>query len=62
MVGVFGAVGVLFAVAIGLALYFVPTFIGSQRRHHSLAALFALNLLLGWTFVGGVAALVWALA
>lgn len=39
-------------------LYFIPTFVAKSQR----GAIFALNLLLGWTFVGWVAALVWALA
>jgi hypothetical protein len=41
------------------ALYFVPTIIGLRKR--DVVSIFALNLLLGWTFVGWVAALVWAL-
>jgi T4 superinfection immunity protein len=43
-----------------IALYFLPTFLGRQKRNAN--AIFALNLLLGWTFVGWVFALVWALA
>ena len=44
-----------------LALYFLPAFIASMRRHPQGGAIFALNLFLGWTFVGWVAALVLAL-
>jgi hypothetical protein len=44
----------------GLALYFVPAFMAWARRHHQRAAIFLLNLLLGWTLLGWVAALVWA--
>jgi hypothetical protein len=38
----------------------VPWLIALTRGHHNLAAIFLLNLLLGWTFIGWVAALVWA--
>jgi hypothetical protein len=43
----------------GAMLYFIPTWIAWKKRN--LAAIFALNLLLGWTFIGWVVALVWAL-
>ena len=42
------------------ALYFVPTIISNVRQHHNSSAIFALNLLIGWTFIGWVGALVWA--
>jgi hypothetical protein len=44
---------------IGLVIYFLPTFIGMSKRNG--CAIFVLNLLLGWSFVGWVAALVWSL-
>ena len=44
-----------------LILYFVPSLVAGQRRHHNQAAILALNLFLGWTFVGWVVALVWSL-
>lgn len=44
---------------LGLALYLLPTIIGFRKRNAG--AIFALNLLLGWTLVGWVVALVWAL-
>lgn len=49
----------LLLIVILIALYFVPTFIGLRKRNAG--AIFVLNLLLGWTFVGWVVALVWAL-
>lgn len=56
------------SVATGLAviglllfLYLIPTFIAHRRRHPNAASITALNILLGWAFVGWVAALVWAL-
>lgn len=43
-----------------LALYFVPTFIAMGRSHHQVAAIFMLNLLLGWTVLGWIGAMIWA--
>jgi hypothetical protein len=44
-----------------VVLYFLPSLTAASRGHHNRAAIFALNLLLGWTFLGWVAALVWSL-
>jgi hypothetical protein len=52
-------VGLLFMV-FGLFIYFLPTYCGRNKR--DVGAIFALNLLLGWTLVGWVVALVWALS
>lgn len=46
---------------IGLALYFLPTIIAVHSLKKDSAAILALNFFLGWTFIGWVAALVWAL-
>ena len=51
----------LLTLLIVLAIYFVPTLVAIKREHHNLAAIIALNVLLGWTILGWVAALVWAL-
>lgn len=42
-----------------LGLYFLPTIIAAAREHAQ-GPVFALNLFLGWTLIGWVAALVWA--
>lgn len=42
-------------------IYVAPAFVAAMRRHQQVGAILALNLLLGWTLVGWVAALVWAL-
>lgn len=42
-----------------LCIYFMPSVIAKGKRNWS--AIFALNLLAGWTFAGWVIALVWAL-
>lgn len=44
-----------------ILLYFMPAYIAFRRRHQRRVAIFATNLLLGWTVVGGVAALMWSL-
>lgn len=41
------------------AIYFLPTIIGWKKL--DIAAIFAVNLLLGWTLVGWVVAIAWAL-
>ena len=44
-----------------LGMYFLPSIVGSVRKKANNGAIFALNLLLGWTVLGWVVALVWAL-
>jgi len=44
---------------LGLALYFLPTIVGNTKSN--IGAIFMLNLLLGWTLIGWVVALVWAM-
>lgn len=51
---------VLFAAILLLSLYFLPAIIASARVHHNRLAIWVLNLLLGWTALGWIAALVWA--
>ena len=43
------------------AIHFVPTFVAFAQQHHNRVAIFVLNLFLGWTGIGWVIALVWAL-
>ena len=45
---------------VALMLYFVPT-LAAGKDHRNRQAILALNLLLGWTFIGWVVALIWAL-
>lgn len=42
--------------------YFLPTIIAVLRRKTSSLGVFLLNLFLGWTFIGWVGALIWALS
>lgn len=45
-----------------LGVYLLPWLIAFGRGHHNTLAIFALNLLGGWTFIGWLISLVWALA
>lgn len=59
-VGAFGAIFLIVCVVIGFGIYIVPTIIAVSRNHPNMAAIIALNILLGWSFLGWVAALVWS--
>lgn len=48
----FGIVYVLF--------YFLPLFIAMMRKHVNTVAIGVLTLLLGWTLIGWIVALVWS--
>ena len=50
----------LIALAIGGLLYFIPAIVAESRKHRNSSAILILNLLLGWTFLGWVIALVWS--
>ena len=43
-------------------LYFLPTIVATSRKNPNTGPIFALNLLLGWTFIGWLGALIWALS
>ena len=58
----FSVLVILILSLFGLALYFLPTIIAQQKGHRSLGGIFALNLLLGWSLLGWIGALVWALS
>ena len=45
---------------IALAIYFLPTLIGHQRKMAVRGTLLLVNLLLGWTLVGWFVCLIWA--
>ena len=47
-------------VIICFVFYLAPTFNATSRKHPARASIFLLNLFLGWTLVGWVAALVWS--
>ena len=43
-----------------LLIYFLPYVIANARHHHNSQAILLLNLLLGWTVLGWIAALIWS--
>ncbi len=45
-----------------LPVYFVPSIVATVRKAENLSAIIVLNLFAGWTFLGWVGSLVWALA
>ena len=48
-------------VLLGIAIYLLPVSIAASRSHPNTMAIAALNILLGWTMLGWIASLVWAL-
>lgn len=46
---------------LGFVLYFLPTIIAFARSKHDSVAILVLNFFLGWTAIGWIVALVWAL-
>lgn len=58
------AVGVLIIIAViagGVSLYFLPSIVANARQHPNFAPIFLINLLTGWSILGWVGALAWAL-
>jgi hypothetical protein len=45
---------------LSLLLYLVPGIVAIVRSHQHAGAIFVLDLLLGWTLLGWIIALVWA--
>lgn len=52
--------GALVLIGVALLAYFFPSIVASMRHHHNALAIFMLNLLLGWTLLGWLGALIWA--
>ena len=49
-------------ILVAATVYILPALIAVGRKHHNTNAIFALNALLGWTLIGWVGALIWALS
>ena len=47
---------------VSIALYWLPTIVADARSHHQRLPILFLNLFVGWTFLGWLAALIWSLA
>jgi hypothetical protein len=59
-----GIVAILVLLVIGVAvvaLHFLPGIIATRRHHRSALAIWLVNIFFGWTLIGWVIALVWAL-
>jgi hypothetical protein len=52
-IGLLGIAGIVL-------LYLLPGFIAYGRSHHNKGAILLLTLVLGWTLIGWLAALIWA--
>lgn len=55
---------ILVLILIGLGAFFIhflPTFIAGSRHVHNFWWIFVINFFFGWTLIGWVIALVWAL-
>ena len=53
------AASMIYAIVLSL-LYFGPTITAVLRKNPNLISIFLLNLLLGWTWIGWIIALIWA--
>ncbi len=52
----------LFVLAVlAIAIYLLPTYMATLRHHHQATAILMVNLFLGWSLVGWIAALIWAM-
>ena len=58
-----GGAGLFFALiaAVAMGIYFLPTTIADEKRHKNTTAIFIVNLFFGYTVIGWVIALIWAL-
>jgi len=45
-----------------LSLYFAPSIVAVLRKKTNLAAIIVLNALLGWSLIGWVIAMIWAVS
>jgi hypothetical protein len=58
---VIGLVLVLMFIPLCLGLYFLPTIVASRRHVPNAGPLVIVNVFLGWTLLGWVIALAWAM-
>ena len=59
-----GIVALLILLVVGIALialHFLPGIIASRRNHRNALAIWLVNIFFGWTLIGWVVALIWAL-
>jgi len=52
---------IIIALIIIISIYFIPSIVAVSEHKRDMRAIFALNLFLGWSIIGWIIALVWAL-
>ena len=63
LLGIFrGMLGGTLIILVLMFLYLVPTFIAAARHRQNRIMIFNVNLLIGWTLIGWIVALVWSLS
>ena len=50
----------LIIIVIGIVFYFLPSLLANGSKKKNTASIFIINLFLGWTILGWVIALAWA--
>lgn len=50
----------IFGILLFAVLYFLPTVIAYKMKHPNLVLIALINIVLGWTFLGWIGALVWS--
>lgn len=53
---------ILFWIVLGIAAYFLPTILAHFRKKQNFTSILLLNIFLGWSLIGWVVALVWAVS
>jgi len=48
-------------IAFLIGLYFLPTLVAMSKCHIDTLAIFLVNLFTGWTFIGWLGSLIWAI-
>ncbi|MFC2117754.1 superinfection immunity protein [Bacteroidota bacterium] len=48
-------------IILGIIVHFIPAYVAYNRKKKNRAAILILNIFLGWTLLGWVGALVWAM-
>lgn len=52
----------LVIIVLAIILYFLPSIVAERRSHNNLTAIVLINAIFGWTVLGWIGALVWAVA
>lgn len=55
-------IGAFITAVVMIVIYFVPLMVAVRRDMQKVAGVAVLNILLGWTLIGWVIALVWAVS